>query len=281
MRDRDRGMRPRRVVGAAVALRMLFRVPLWGGVLVSMMLMLPFVWLQQCGSAWLVGGVLVLLGVVMAALAAQLVAAGPDGQALLRGMRPDPRQWHSPDMLWLAAGIVGATIMPHNLYLHSSLTTPIARAPRSRIKRALRGIGLDSGVSLAVAMLVNVGLLVLAAAVFHVHDVREVSDLSQASQLKRIAPVAKRALRQTKHPRCPLRSLAVRDAVSAAAPDDCRTISEKNACPNLLAPGVGAYASRRPAMPWARHAHERRHRTTGAPVGDAADAVGPAFDGGS
>ncbi|HET6433114.1 Nramp family divalent metal transporter [Dyella sp.] len=171
------------VVGAAVALRMLLHVPLWLGVLLSTLLMVPFIWLQQRGRHWLVAGVMVLLGVVMVAMGVQLFAAAPRPHEMLAGMLPDPAQWRHGDTLWLAAGIVGATVMPHNLYLHSSLTTPVARSPRTQLRAGLRRIALDSAVSLGLAMAVNVALLVLAAAVFHAHGVRQVGDLAEASRL--------------------------------------------------------------------------------------------------
>jgi manganese transport protein len=82
-----------------------------------------------------------------------------------------PELSRPPDvaLLWLAAGIVGATVMPHNLYLHSSLVTPLAGQPEPRRRHLLRAIHLDSVLSLFLAMLINLALLVLAGAVFHAY----------------------------------------------------------------------------------------------------------------
>jgi manganese transport protein len=171
------------VVGAAVALRLLFGFPLWVGVLVSAVAMLPFLWLQQRGRGWLIGGVMLLTGLVIIALGMQLIVLKPDPLAMLQGLLPHGREFRHPDMLWLIAGIVGATVMPHNLYLHSSLAAPAASRDSSRLAKNLRSIGWDNALSLSVAMLVNIGLLVLAASAFHAHGKGEVGDLAQASRL--------------------------------------------------------------------------------------------------
>jgi len=157
------------VIGAAAALHMLFGLALWIGALVSALLLLPFAWLQQRGRLWLHVGVAVVLAAVVVLIGIQLAAAAPSGSALLAGMTPDLSRSPDVDLLWLAAGIVGATVMPHNLYLHSSLVTPVACQPEPRRRHLLRAIHLDSALSLFLAMLINLALLVLAGAVFHAY----------------------------------------------------------------------------------------------------------------
>lgn len=153
------------VVGAALALHLLFGCSLWLGALASAFLLLPFAWLQHRGRAWLVAGVMVVMVAVVAMLGVQLGAAWPGGGAVFDGAAGEADELGNAGFLWLAAGIVGATIMPHNLYLHSALVTPVAAEAPQRRRGVLRSIMVESAAALTVAMGVNLGLLVLAGAV--------------------------------------------------------------------------------------------------------------------
>jgi manganese transport protein len=174
------------VIGAAAALHMLFGLTLWVGALLSALLLLPFAWLRQRGRLWLNAGVAVVLAAVVVLIGIQLAVAAPDGAALLAGMAPDLSAPPDVGLLWLAAGIVGATVMPHNLYLHSSLVTPVACQPESHRRRLLRTIQWDSASSLFLAMLINVALLVLAGAVFHVSAGTSPGDGDELSRAARL-----------------------------------------------------------------------------------------------
>ncbi|MGN6228330.1 MAG: Nramp family divalent metal transporter [Dyella sp.] len=153
------------VVGAALALHLLLGCSLWLGALASAFLLLPFAWLQHRGRAWLVAGVMVVMAAVVAMLGVQLGAAWPGGGAVLDGAAGQADELGNAGFLWLAAGIVGATIMPHNLYLHSALVTPVAAQAPQRRYGVLRSIMVESAAALTLAMGVNLGLLVLAGAV--------------------------------------------------------------------------------------------------------------------
>ena len=174
------------VVGSAVALQLLLEVPLWAGVLLSTLMTLALFLVGRRGRHRLEIVVAALIVLVAACVAAQLVAAHPDWSGVARGLAPDPALLRDAGMLWLAAGIVGATVMPHNLYLHSALVkghaAPASPAARP-VARALAAAGIDSAVSLGLAMLVNAALLIVAAAVFHARHATQVDDLAAAQRL--------------------------------------------------------------------------------------------------
>jgi manganese transport protein len=182
------------VVGSAVALQMLLRVPLWLGVLLAALMTMAFFVVGRRGRRRLEIAVMVLIALVVACLAAQLAAVRPDWAAAAQGLAPDPALLRDAGMLWLAAGIVGATVMPHNLYLHSALVKHYAPSgPRKRVlrlairqravARVLKAVGIGSVASLMLALLVNAALLILAAAVFHAGPAGGVDDLAAAQRL--------------------------------------------------------------------------------------------------
>lgn len=190
------------VIGSAVALQLLFDTPMWLGVLIAAAATLGFFAVKRHSDQALALLVAVLILVVGVCLAAQLAAAHPDWNAVGRGLIPRAGALSDSTMLWLAAGIVGATVMPHNLYLHSALVKhhspraaqadgtrtppgghPDADDPLHPLHRLLRRVGLDSAASLSFAFLVNAALLVLAGAVFHAHGMTEVDDFSQAYKI--------------------------------------------------------------------------------------------------
>ncbi|MDB5825963.1 MAG: manganese/iron transporter, family [Variovorax sp.] len=182
------------VVGSAVALQLLFGMPMWLGVLVAAAATLVFFAVRRRGDralAWLVAALIVAVGVC---LAAQLSVFSPDWRQAGRGLVPDPSILRDGAMLWLAAGIVGATVMPHNLYLHSALVKHHALdssglGPRASpcnntsLRRILRNVGLDSVAALSFAFLINAALLMLAASVFHAQGWTRVDDLAEAHRL--------------------------------------------------------------------------------------------------
>lgn len=181
------------VVGSAVALQLLFHVKLWVGVLIAAVVTLVMLAVQRYGQRTMEAMVAGLILLVALCFVAQLAMAQPEWAAVLGGMAPSADLVRDAGMLWLAAGIVGATVMPHNLYLHSSLVRRFTPPPGSRVARRrsfaeiLRGMSLDTFGSLGFAFLINAALLILAASVFHANGLTDVEDLADAHRL--LAPL--------------------------------------------------------------------------------------------
>ncbi|MGF6482360.1 Nramp family divalent metal transporter [Paraburkholderia sp. JPY419] len=176
------------VVGSAVALQLLLGVSLTVGVLMSAVCTFALLALRQKGGRRLEAVIAALIGFVGLCFVVQLALARPDWHAALAGTAPSVELIRSAGMLWLAAGIVGATVMPHNLYLHSALVKH--HAPESsdvQIKAALHAVNIDTFGSLAFAFVINAALLIVAAAVFYTSGHRDVTDLADAHRL--IAPL--------------------------------------------------------------------------------------------
>jgi manganese transport protein len=172
------------VIGTAIGLNLLFGIPLaWGVVLTSLDVFL-ILWLQRRGFRKLEAFVVALLGVIALSFAIQLVLARPDWGGVLMGFAPDPEIVRNPEMLYLALGILGATVMPHNLYLHSAIVQTRDWGDSLPEKReALRFATIDSSVALMFALTINASILILAAASFHAAGRTGVTDLGDAHQL--------------------------------------------------------------------------------------------------
>src|ERR1700726_654151 len=109
------------VIGTAIGLNLLFGVPLELGVLITAADVFLILWLQNLGFRWIEAFIVTLLGVIAVCFAIQIALADPDWGAVIRGFAPTAQIVTNPDMLYLAIGIIGATVMPHNLYLHSGV----------------------------------------------------------------------------------------------------------------------------------------------------------------
>ncbi len=176
------------VLGAALALHLLFRVPLWVGVLLTGLDTLIVLGLKGHGFRQLEAIVLGLIATITLCFGVQLAIVGVDGAALAAGAVPDLARLAQPGALVLAIGILGATVMPHNLYLHSSVVqTRLGDRSEQGTRRALCLAGADTVVSLLLATLVNVAILVLAAEAFHGHGHRDVGSIEDAWRL--LAPI--------------------------------------------------------------------------------------------
>ncbi|MCM2552098.1 Nramp family divalent metal transporter [Burkholderia glumae] len=194
------------VVGCAVALQMLLHVPLLAGVLISAVGTFAMLALQRRGHRTLEACVAALILFVALCFVAEVALAQPDWAAALGGFAPSAELVRNAGMVWLAAGIVGATVMPHNLYLHSALVkrhAPPAGSARggrrghhgaaarrerdAEIAGTMRGVGFDTFFSLGFAFVVNAALLIVAAAVFHASGHTGVDDLADAHRL--LAPL--------------------------------------------------------------------------------------------
>lgn len=176
------------VVGTAIALQLLFGIPLFWGVCLTVLDVVVVLMLQRRSYRQIEAAIGGLLLLTAACFAFQLVLAQPALGAMLTGLMPSPQLIGNPDMLYLSMGIVGATVMPHNLYLHSALVQNRRCGPSTRDKReAVRFAAVDSTVSLLFAFLLNAGILVLAAATFHSRGLTEVAGIAQAHDM--LAPL--------------------------------------------------------------------------------------------
>jgi manganese transport protein len=167
------------LLGAAIALQILFGIPLFFGAIITALDVLVLLALTRLGYRWLEALVAVLVLTVAACVGIELLLAKPAVAELVRGFVPTTQVLTKPGMLFVALGIVGATVMPHNLYLHSSIVgSRDFGADEPARRQALRFATWDSTLALSLAFFVNAGLLVLSAAAFHgrpeaVTDIRE------------------------------------------------------------------------------------------------------------
>ncbi|MEZ5833442.1 MAG: Nramp family divalent metal transporter [Dongiaceae bacterium] len=172
------------LLGTAIALKLLFGISLGWGVAIAAVGTLVILGLLQERGRGLESLVIGLLLVIAGCFIAELIFAQPVLSEMLGGLVPDARIVSDPAMLYVAVGIIGATIMPHNLYLHSAIVQakPYARTQAGR-REAIRFAGIDSTVALSFALLVNAAILILAAATFHSQGATEIAGLEEAYHL--------------------------------------------------------------------------------------------------
>ncbi len=172
------------VIGTAIGLNLLFGLPLDIGILLTALDVFLILYLQKMGFRYLEAFIIALLGVITVCFAIQVVLAQPEIGPMLAGFRPDPDIVRNPDMLYLALGILGATVMPHNLYLHSAIVQTRAWGATIPEKReALKFATFDSTLALMFALFINASILILAAATFHKTGNSHVTELSEAHSL--------------------------------------------------------------------------------------------------
>jgi manganese transport protein len=169
------------VIGSAIALNLLFGLPLIWGVCVTSLDVLAILYLQHRGFRVLEALVVVLIATIGACYLLEIILVKPAFSGIARGFVPTAELFTNHDMLYIAIGILGATVMPHNLYLHSSLvqTRAIERTPAG-MKTAMRYNLLDSALALNFAFLINAAILVMAAATFHRHGMTQVAEIQDA-----------------------------------------------------------------------------------------------------
>jgi manganese transport protein len=176
------------VIGSAIALNLLFGLPLIWGVCITSLDVLLVLFLQQYRFRYVEALVVVLILGIAGSFAVELVFSRPDLGGVLAGLVPSTSIVRNPDMLYIAIGILGATVMPHNLYLHSSIvqTRKYGDSPESR-RQAVSFSVIDSTVALMFALFLNGAILVVAAATFHGKGHDAVADISDAYLL--LAPL--------------------------------------------------------------------------------------------
>jgi len=168
------------VVGSAIALQLLFGIPLVWGCVITCLDVLAVLYLQNKGFRYVEALVLTLILTIGACFAAELFLSKPSLAGVALGFIPSADILKDQGMLYISIGILGATVMPHNLYLHSSIvqTRRFERSPDGR-REAIRFATIDSSAALMFALFINGSILVLAASAFHYsgqHDVAEIQD---------------------------------------------------------------------------------------------------------
>jgi manganese transport protein len=172
------------VIGSAIALNLLFHIPLPAGVLLTALDVLIVLLLQHRGFRLLEILVIVLIATIGGAFLLELLRARPEISGVVRGFVPDARIVHNREMLYIALGILGATVMPHNLYLHSSVVQTRRYEQSAAGKReAVRFAFLDSTIALTIALFINGAILVVAAAAFHTTGRTHVAEIQDAYKL--------------------------------------------------------------------------------------------------
>ena len=172
------------VIGAAIALKLLFGVPMTIGVVVTALDVFLILALQNRGFRYVEALVIALIGLIGGCFVFEMIWSRPDATAILGSFKPDPGILTEPAALYLALGIFGATVMPHNLYLHSSLAqTRRFDTSETGKREAIRFGAIDSASALTLALLVNAAILILAAAAFHAAGRTDVTDIEQAYHL--------------------------------------------------------------------------------------------------
>ena len=169
------------VIGAAIALNLLFGLPLIWGVCLTALDVLVVLFLQHRGFRYVEALVIALIALIAGSFAVELWLAGPTLGGVALGFIPRTEILRNPDMLYIAIGILGATVMPHNLYLHSSIVQTRKYGDLAENKReAIRFASIDSAVALMFALFINAAILVMSAAAFHGSGHEAVADINDA-----------------------------------------------------------------------------------------------------
>lgn len=173
------------VIGSAIALELLFGIPLLFGVLITAADVLLLLLLQNRGFRYLEAFVITLIGTISVLFSIEVLVSRPEWSSIAHSLFvPSSGMVTNPEMLYIAIGILGATVMPHNLYLHSSIvqTRDYPRTIAGK-REAIRFANIDSATALTLALFVNAAILVLAAAVFHRGGRLEVAEIGDAYKL--------------------------------------------------------------------------------------------------
>ena len=172
------------VIGSAIALNLLFGLPLPIGVLFTAFDVLIVLYFQQKGFRIIESIVAGLMGVILLSFIYEMFVSQPSLSGIVGGLLPKTEIVTNPGMLYIAIGILGATVMPHNLYLHSSIvqTRAFKRDDEGK-KSAIKFATIDSTVSLGIAFFINGSILILAATAFHKNGHFEIADITDAYHL--------------------------------------------------------------------------------------------------
>jgi manganese transport protein len=172
------------VIGSAIALNLLFHIPMAIGIIITAADVLIVLYLQNKGFRLLEALVIALIATVGACFLFEIILSQPPIGAVLRGFIPSGQIISDPSMLYIAVGILGATVMPHNLYLHSSIVQTRQYEETLAGKReAVHFAFIDSTIALTFALFINAAILIIAAATFHTSGHTEVAEIQDAFKL--------------------------------------------------------------------------------------------------
>src|SRR5205807_7025727 len=172
------------IIGSAIALNLLFGLPLLAGVCITGLDVLIVLFLQNKGFRYIEALVIALIFVIGGCFAWELVVSHPDLLGIAKGFVPSAKIITDPGMLYIAIGILGATVMPHNLYLHSSIVQTRRYELNAAGKReAIKFATIDSTLALMFALFINAAILIVSAAVFHWSGHQEVAEIQDAYRL--------------------------------------------------------------------------------------------------
>jgi manganese transport protein len=172
------------VIGSAIALQLLFGIPLLYGALITAFDVFLLLLLMNKGFRFIEAFVVTLIIIIGGCFIVEIALSAPPLAAIFVGFIPTPELATNPEQLYLAIGIIGATVMPHNLYLHSAIvqTRAFERTESGR-RKAIRSATIDSTIALMLALFVNAAILIVAAAVFHARGETSVEEIGQAYKL--------------------------------------------------------------------------------------------------
>lgn len=176
------------LVGSAIGLQLLFGIPLVWGVCITALDVIMVLFLQGKGFRYIEALVITIIAIIGGCFIAEMIFAKPDAGGVLLGYVPKIEILQNQGMLYIAVGILGATVMPHNLYLHSSIVQTRAWQETSEKKwEAIKFGTIDSTVALSIALFINSAILILSAATFHFSGYQEVAEIQDAYKL--LSPV--------------------------------------------------------------------------------------------
>ncbi len=176
------------VIGTAIALNLLFGIPLMYGIIITVVDVLVILLLQNKGFRYIEAMVITLIGTVGVCFLIEIILSQPVVSDVMRGFIPSGEIIHNPEMLYIAIGILGATVMPHNLYLHSSIVQTRKFDQTELGKRqAIRYTTADSTIALFFALFINAAILIVSAAAFHTAGIMDVAEIGDAYHL--LAPI--------------------------------------------------------------------------------------------
>ena len=172
------------LVGSAIALQLLFGIPLAIGVCITALDVFIILFLQNKGFRYIEALVITVITVIGGCFIAELWFARPDVVGILKGFIPQAEVVRNPEALYLAIGILGATVMPHNLYLHSAIiqTRDFQDTPEKK-REAIKFGTIDSTIALSLALFINAAILILSAATFHSSGYQDVAEIQDAYKL--------------------------------------------------------------------------------------------------
>lgn len=172
------------LLGSAIALQLLFGIPLVWGVCITALDVLVLLFLQGKGFRYVEALVIMLVATVGLCFTAEIIFSRPDVAGIMLGYVPKPEILHNPEMLYIAIGILGATVMPHNLYLHSSIVqTRDWQLTSEKRWEAIKFGTIDSTFALSLALFINSAILIVSAATFHFSGYQDVAEIQDAYKL--------------------------------------------------------------------------------------------------